>query len=207
MPKKPVEQTDLKEDCVRAAHQFIAENGVEALSLREVARRLGVSHQAPYKHYPNRDYLLSEVMRRCFKDFADFLDARELHEAPEEDLASLGRQYLTYAANHALEYRLMFGTPWPDVAEEVGLVRDAVHSFDVLRSVLRRTYSNRPDETAVDLDAMFIWSSLHGLASITQSNVMGHLNLSAKAIFAVPEHIRSRIRSALQQQQTTQRSK
>ncbi len=51
---------DLKEACVVAAQEVIAERGVENLSLREVSRKLGVSHQAPYKHYPSRDHLLAE---------------------------------------------------------------------------------------------------------------------------------------------------
>lgn len=170
---------DVREACVRAARDFIAEHGVERLSLRDISRRLGVSHQAPYKHYPSRDHLLAEVMRRCFRDFADRLDEREKHDDPREDLRSLGNRYLSYAASHPVEYRLMFGTPWPDPAEEVGLVRDAVHAFDVLRGVLRRLHgSHASAQTRVDLDAMYIWSNMHGLASILQSTVKDHLDLA-----------------------------
>src|SRR5690349_5193736 len=88
------EPVELKEACVRAAREVIAEKGIEQLSLREVSRKLGVSHQAPYKHYPSRDHLLAEVMRRCFQSFTEALDARERHEEPAADLESLGRQYL-----------------------------------------------------------------------------------------------------------------
>jgi AcrR family transcriptional regulator len=84
-----------REAYLLAAEQVIAEGGLENLSLREVARKLGVSHQAPYKHYRSRDHLLAEVMRRCFQRFAAHLDAREHFDAPEDDLASLGRQYLS----------------------------------------------------------------------------------------------------------------
>jgi AcrR family transcriptional regulator len=173
---KPLE---LKEACIRAAHEFIAEHGVERLSLRDVARRLGVSHQAPYKHYPSRDHLLAEVIRRCFADFAAYLDGRPTFDDPEADLGSLGRRYLDYAASHPIEYRLMFGTPWPQSAAHLGLVQDAVHAFDVLRGVLRRIHgSSSAARTRVDLDAMFIWSNMHGLATISQSNVMEHLGLA-----------------------------
>ena len=62
----PTSKIDLKEACVVAAQEVIAERGVENLSLREVSRKLGVSHQAPYKHYPSRDHLLAEpVYRSC----------------------------------------------------------------------------------------------------------------------------------------------
>jgi AcrR family transcriptional regulator len=173
------EPVELKEACVRAAREVIAEKGIEQLSLREVSRKLGVSHQAPYKHYPSRDHLLAEVMRRCFLSFTEALDARERHEDPAADLESLGRQYLAYAAEHPLEYRLMFGTPWPEGADHPELARDALHAFDVLRGVLRRLYGDAAEARAqVDLHAMFIWSTVHGLASIRQGCCMEHLHLA-----------------------------
>jgi AcrR family transcriptional regulator len=178
--KKPSKEPalELKEACILAAHEVIAEQGVEGLSMRDVARKLGVSHQAPYKHYPSKDHLLAEVMRRCFEQFTAYLDARQHFDAPHEDLASLGQRYLSYAMSHPLEYRLMFGTPWPAPAEYPSLVKDAQHAFDVLRSVLSKLHHHHPNAVQkVDIDAMFIWSSLHGLASITQANVMKHLSL------------------------------
>lgn len=170
---------------------MIAERGIEQLSLREVARKLGVSHQAPYRHYPSRDHLLAEVMRRCFESFAAALDARApATDDPMQDLESMGRGYLAYAAAHPLEYRLMFGTPWPEPAEHPGLVRDAAHAFDVLRGVLQRMYgSGAAARAQVDLQAMFIWSALHGLASITQANVMDCLKLAPKVARQAPEHV------------------
>lgn len=173
------ESVELKEACVRAAREVIAEHGMEQLSLREVSRKLGVSHQAPYKHYPSRDHLLAEVMRRCFQDFTQALDARERHADPAADLESLGRQYLAYAAAHPLEYRLMFGTPWPEGADHPELARDALHAFDVLRGVLRRIYgAGEAQRAEVDRHAMFIWSTVHGLASIRQACATEHLQLA-----------------------------
>jgi AcrR family transcriptional regulator len=173
------EPMELKEACVRAAREVIAEHGIEQLSLREVSRRLGVSHQAPYKHYPSRDHLLAEVMRRCFESFTEALDARERHADPVRDLESLGRQYLAYAAANPLEYRLMFGTPWPEGVDRQEQARDALHAFDVLRGVLRRLYGTADAQRAeVDRQAMFIWATMHGLATIPQSCAMEHLQLA-----------------------------
>lgn len=201
MPKTPTKPLELKEACVRAAHEFIAEHGVEQLSLREVARRLGVSHQAPYKHYPSRDHLLAEVMRRCFRDFAEYLDARKVVADARDDLAALGLRYLEYAATHAVEYRLMFGTPWPESAQEVGLVADAAHAFDVLRGVLQRIHgTHKAAQARVDLDAMFIWSNMHGLASISQSNVVIHLGLAPRVADQIVGHVMGMMGLAMQAQ-------
>lgn len=199
-PKAPKEPTlDLKEACVAAAHEVIAERGVEGLSLRDVARKLNVSHQAPYRHYPSRDHLLAEIMRRCFEQFAQHLDSRATSAEPHEDLRAMGMQYLSYAALHPLEYRLMFGTPWPEPAQHPELVKYAVHAFDVLRKSLRRMHEGKTDGLALaELDALFIWSSMHGLASITQSNVMEHLKISKRVRIEVQSHVMQRMACGLE---------
>jgi AcrR family transcriptional regulator len=193
------EPLPLKEACLRAAREAIAEHGVEQLSLRDIARRLGVSHQAPYRHYPSRDHLLVEVIRRCFRDFAAFLDDRGTHTDPWQDLGALGVRYLDYAVRHAVEYRLMFGTPWPAIGEELGLGADAVHAFDVLRRVLQRLHGDQASASRrVDLDAMFIWSNMHGVATITQSSVMAHLSLAPTIESEVVAHMFTMIGKAME---------
>jgi AcrR family transcriptional regulator len=192
MPSKTKQEVpiDLKEACVRAAHEVIAEHGIERLSLRDVARRLKVSHQAPYKHYASREHLLAEVVRRCFEDFAQYLDGRTHSDDPHAELRSLGERYLSYAASHPLEYRLMFGTPWPEPAVHPGLVKDAVHAFDILRGVLRRVHGDgAAQRAAVDLDAMFIWVNMHGLAMIGHSDVITHLGLAPKVGSKTVDHV------------------
>lgn len=194
----PEEPLDIKEACVRAAHAFIAEHGVERLSLREVARQLGVSHQAPYKHYASRDHLLAEVMRRCFRSFAAYLDERPAEADARADLGALGQRYLRYAARHPVEYRLMFGTPWPTAATETGLADEATHAFDVLRAVLRRVHGAAPaQQRRVDLDAMFIWSNMHGMASILKSDALAHLGLPARQRQQAAAHMFAMIGAAL----------
>lgn len=203
MARKPAAITksktlDLKESCFRAAREVIAERGVEGLSMRDVARKLKVSHQAPYRHFESRDHLLAEVMRQCFAEFARHLDTRKGSRDPTRDLAAMGLSYLDFAAKKPLEYRLMFGTPWPEPARYPDLVRNATHAFDILRDALRRKHGEGPDARArVDLDALFIWSTLHGLASITQANVMEHLQISAEVMSRFTEYSMQKMGVAL----------
>lgn len=175
---KTINDLKLKEACIQAAREVIAENGVEGLSMRDVARRLDISHQAPYRHFPSRDHLLAEIMRRCFEDFANFLD-QNANTHSQDALRGMGEAYMSYAARMPLEYRLMFGTPWPEPAAHPELVKHAVHAFDVLRQQLMKRHVERKDgKKQAELEAMFIWAALHGLATIEQSNVMQHLVLS-----------------------------
>ncbi len=198
MPKTAKEPIELKEACVLAAHEVIAEHGIEALSLREVARKLDVSHQAPYRHYPTRDHLLAEVMRRCFENFARSLDSRERFDEPSADLRSLGRAYLRFAVTHPLEYRLMFNTPWPEKADHPALVRDATHTMNILRTVLERIHGPiKVKKSTIDLDAMFIWSTMHGLASILQSDAMSHLDISKTAQGNAMQYVMDMIDAAM----------
>ena len=172
---------DLKDACVTAAHAVIAEHGVEKLSLRDVARKLNVSHQAPYKHYATRDHLLSEVIRRCFIRFSDALNARQLSADPMLDIRALSISYMDFALHNPLEYRLMFGTPWPEAATQPEMLADARYSFDVLRSALKPLFKDSDNQLlAIDTAAMFVWSTLHGLASIMQSQAMSGLELHPK---------------------------
>ena len=181
-----------------AAYVVIAEQGIEKLSLRDIARRLGVSHQAPYKHYPSRDHLLAEVMRRCFERFAQFLDGAQAGADPQQDMALLGQAYLRYALDNPLEYRLMFGTPWPSTAEHPALLHDARHSFNVLRKAIARTRTNdKKTPSQNDLDALFVWSSMHGLATIMQSNVMDRLALSRQVLKQAVPHTLAMVGAAL----------
>ncbi len=180
---------ELRDACIVAAREVIAEHGIENLSLRDVARQLGVSHQAPYKHYPSRDHLLAEVVRRCFQGFAAHLDARQHFDDPQQDLESLGRQYMDYAQSHPLEYRLMFNTPWPAAAEHVDLVRDAGHAFDILRNVLMRIHGGKASKRErVELDALFIWSTIHGLVGVMSGNCIDKLGLAPKVMDKAMQH-------------------
>ncbi len=184
----------LREACVQAAREVIAEHGVESLSMRDVARKLNISHQAPYRHFESRDHLLAEIMRRCWADFAQHLDDRPRTGNPGADLEAMGHAYLSYARRKPLEYRLMFGTPWPEPAQHPDLVQHAVRAFNLLRDSLRAMHGGQPEEHAqADRQAMFIWSTLHGMASITQANVMQHLNLAAGVEQALPADVMARI--------------
>ncbi len=199
---KSINDLHLKEACVQAAREVIAEHGVEGWSMRDVARKLDISHQAPYRHFPSRDHLLAEIMRRCFEDFAHFLDQKSKAKKDDE-LRGMGVAYMTYAAKHPLEYRLMFGTPWPEPAAHPDLVKYAVHAFDVLRRNLLQSHGDKRNaKQQSELEAMFIWSALHGLATIDQSNVMAHLSLSKGVQKKSMDFMMNMIQSALESGQS-----
>jgi AcrR family transcriptional regulator len=167
---------DLREACVAEALAIIGESGVEHLSLREVARRLNVSHQAPYKHFQSRDHILAEVVSRAFQTFADYLDQRPRSEDPGEDMATMGQAYLEYAQAHSLHYRLMFETPLPNPHEHPEMMRKAEHAFALLKEAISKL-PERQSAQPVELEALFVWSVMHGLAGILRGCALESLHI------------------------------
>ena len=201
MAARKTTSRNLREACIQEALGIIETSGVEQLSLREVARRLNVSHQAPYKHFASRDHILAEIVGRAYASFAAYLEKRPRTGEPHEDLAAMGRAYFSYAASHPLQYRLMFGTPLPDPRRHPEMMRQARHAFSLLRDGIARLPEvdgrDGPDQQ-IDLDALFIWSTIHGLASILQSDALGTLGLSEAGLRQAPGHALQRISRAME---------
>ena len=200
MVVKQSRPADLREACLQEALAIIEADGVEQLSLREVARRLGVSHQAPYKHFPSRDHILAEIVARGFESFAQSLDERARSDDPREDLAEMLRAYLHFARAHPLQYRLMFGDLLPNLQKHPDMMRRAKYAFSLLCEGLRRLKQRNDGQHAeglTDLDALFVWSSLHGLARILQSRALQTLELGPEVADAAVEHVVGRLDRAL----------
>jgi len=159
------EKLDVREACLEEALRMISLSGVESLSLREVARRLGLSHQAPYKHFPSRDHILAEVISREYGHFNDYLESSIRDLSPELALAAIGRAYLEYGAHHPLQYRLMFGTPLPDLEQHPELKARSARTFEILRDAISALRAGATPEE-LTLEGLFAWSTVHGLASI-----------------------------------------
>lgn len=171
----------LKEAFVEAAFDAIQERGVENLSLRDVARRLGVSHQAPYKHFPSRDHILAAVVARCFELFAEHLKSRSAGHTPEEDLSNMGVAYLEFAQSNPLMYRLMFNTPLPPMRDHSEMLANGRVAFSLLKTRLDTMQLKKlPNDVASPSkhDALFIWALLHGFTSLMQSDAMATIEWS-----------------------------
>jgi len=191
---------DLADACVLEALAIVEEEGFEKLSLREVARRLGVSHQAPYKHFPSRDHIVAEMVARAFAGFAAHLDARGPAATPRADLGAMGRAYVAYALAHPLNYQLMFATPLPAAEDHPEMMRLGRHAFTLLEDAIARVHAAEGRDASADLvgkDALFVWSVMHGLVGILHRNAAPSLGIAPATLAAVPEHVLGRIGQAL----------
>lgn len=176
---------DLREACMAVGLDLVREFGADKLSLREVARRAGVSPSAPYKHFSNKETLLAALASRGFETFEQYLRSsapQGLQLIDREQFFEMGRQYVTFAEKNPDYYRLMFTNVVPDHADYPDLMDAASSSFSVLLESLQVMQSNgQIINDDPNLLASHIWASLNGFVMI---------NLELK-VHVLPEDNRS----------------
>ncbi|MET7888046.1 TetR/AcrR family transcriptional regulator [Streptomyces avermitilis] len=157
------EGTGLRARLIEAGVDLVTTEGAHALSLREIARRAGVSHGAPRRYFPTHLELLSAIARRGFAELAERATTAvgDGGASPRAQLASLGRVYLDFALGNRGMYELMFRHDLLE-SDRLGLRDTSLPLFGVLVDLVGRA---RPgvDARAV---AGSLWANLHGIAQL-----------------------------------------
>lgn len=155
---------DLRADLLKAARKRLAKDGYEVLSLRELARDIGVSASAPYAHFKSRDELFSSLIGDGARSLAGlFEEAAAVPEAsPAQRLAAACRAYLGFAQRKRELFRLMFASPVAPSDEFEGEVRRTLDQFDALVAAVL----DAEDGALVKATAMACWSMMHGYAML-----------------------------------------
>ncbi|MFI9155832.1 TetR/AcrR family transcriptional regulator [Streptomyces sp. NPDC053367] len=153
--------TGLRARLVEVGVELVAREGVQALTLREIARRAGVSHGAPRRYFPTHLELLSAIARRGFADLAERTAQALGDEDPREQVAALARVYLEFALTERGMFELMFRH---DLLESghLGLRDTSLPLFTVLVELVAAV---RPDADARAV-AGGLWANLHGIAQL-----------------------------------------
>lgn len=152
---------DLKQALIAGSIELISEEGVEALTLRRLAARVGVSHAAPQHHFANKEALLLAVAEQGFIDLT-----RALHEAAGgeadrfEQLRAAGMAYVKFAADHPAHFRVMFG---PHIAKNKGITGP---SNAALLDAARLVAIEIGNEDLAKTISLAAWSMVHGLATL-----------------------------------------
>ena len=149
---------DLRDALIRAAMELLEEGGETDLSLRAVARRAGVSPAAPYRHYADREALVSAVAAVGYGELAQRLAAAHPSPSTPEQLASVATAYVQFALERPALFRIMFTEPCDRDNEERVAATAAVSAY--VRAIVARTFP----EAEPDALATAIWALVHGLA-------------------------------------------
>lgn len=159
---------DLRRALLDAALELVQQEGIATLSLREVARRAGVSHAAPYRHFPSREALLAAVAEEGFHDFQTALqNAADQANSPLEALQATGIAYVDFALDHSAHFRVMFGGGTGKACDYPDLVAASEGAFAVLLATIQRCIEDGSLRDAPPAElALAAWSTVHGLAAL-----------------------------------------
>ncbi|HWE11272.1 MAG TPA: TetR/AcrR family transcriptional regulator [Solirubrobacteraceae bacterium] len=177
---------DLRAALIRAALELLEESGETALSLRAVARRAGVSPAAPYRHYPDREALVSAVAAVGYRELAERLAAAHPSPSTPDQLATVAIAYVQFALDRPALFRIMFAEPCDHHNDERVAATEAVSHY--VRQIATRTFPQADAEAL----AIAIWALVHGLAFLHLDN-----KLDATAPSAVADRVTAAIQALL----------
>jgi AcrR family transcriptional regulator len=156
--KRRYHHGDLRAVLLREAGKILEKEGLEALSLRALTRRAGVSHTAPYRHFPDREALLAALAAEGFRRLGE----AQREAAAAGGLRGLGEAYVAFALAQPQRFRLMFGGAvrferHPELSEI------AQRTFGALSGALAARVPSAPGARDASIAA---WALVHGLAQL-----------------------------------------
>lgn len=188
---KPYHHGNLREALLNAALRLISEVGPTAFTLREVARRAGVSHNAPYRHFKDRDELMAAVSTQGYEELTRaLLDAGEQEPGTLARLKGAGLAYVKFALRRPEHFTVMFDAPASKPSEKVCFnpakmkikypqaAEAAERSFRTLMNYVAACQQEgllRAGDTK-EL-ALLTWSIVHGIAKLA---ITGRFPFSSK---------------------------
>ena len=169
---RPYHHGDLRQSLIEAACKHLLESGADTLSLRALAREVGVSQTAPYRHFESKSALFRAIAVYGFELMAAEMSTvvTQHEEDIEQAFVEVGLAYVGFAQRNPEKYQLFFDSSLVDFNQSEALVEAGSAAFSVLTGVIERgieegVFVNRP----VLEVAGAVWASVHGAASLVLS--------------------------------------
>ena len=183
--RKPYHHGNLRESLLQAAISLIAEVGPTAFTLREVARRAGVSHNAPYRHFRDKDDLIDSVAAEGYLQLTAAMQrAASRQPRPLDRLKHAGLAYIEFALQRPEHFTVMFDAP---VAGEHGLSDspEAKQAFTTLVELVKDSQQARQLPSGDPLQfALLAWTMVHGVAKLATTGRLPYRTTTAILKFA-----------------------
>ncbi len=170
------ETESIRQTLIQGALAVYLEEGMESLSLRQIAKRVGLSHTAGYRYFENKEALLAEMRRACILEFK--AAALPLEDSGEEDPVERIRAalmgLLEFGSSQPAKYRLIFSDSQPDLTEYPSLMAQRWEVFASCVDLVQAAI----DQKRLHADALMfshgLWSLLHGMLSLHAANQLIH---------------------------------
>ncbi len=194
MPTKKYHHGDLKNALIEAGIKILAKEGVSGLSLRKVAKKAGVSHSAPYAHFPNKQSLIAAISTEGFNQLYAELEATTSPFAndPKRQLIEGARAYARFAMDHTDIFKIMFSGILEKEKEYPAFVEASQKTFARVLEIVRTCQhakvlpSGRPELLAVS-----IWGQVYGIVSLALEGQISHTVLDE---YAIPDIVSTAIK-------------
>jgi len=166
------EREQTKSRILDAAREMFVEDGIEAVTMREIAKRIEYTPTAIYHHFRDKQALIEELCLIDFRALAQAFQKIGRIEDPRERLRRIGLAYIDYALEHPSHYRFMFMTPKPMLPASSLGISDGdpnSHAYGVLRASVAEGVAAggfRPEFTDADELAQILWAGVHGIVSL-----------------------------------------
>ncbi|GAB10044.1 putative TetR family transcriptional regulator [Gordonia araii NBRC 100433] len=165
MARPRTHTAELREQIMGCALDAVAEHGVKALVLRDIADCAGTSTTAVYSLFGNKEELHRSVLIRAFTDFATAQESEPPSDSPVDDIAGLGMRYVQWALDHPRLYEAMFTDSAAGLAPSSELDEARARAIAAVSDAVGRaleTGAFRPADQATIV--VSLWAQVHGLA-------------------------------------------
>jgi AcrR family transcriptional regulator len=160
---------DLRHEIIEEAKIWIETKDISSLSLREIARRLGVSHNAPYRHFADKESLLAAIAQMGFEKLRQWLQqiVEDNILTPEEQIKALGVKYIEYALSNPAYYRVMYSAYLSDYQKYPSLDKAAEESFTILIETIAQGQKVGVIRAGDTRELAYVcWSLVHGVSML-----------------------------------------
>jgi AcrR family transcriptional regulator len=158
--------TDLRQNVLQASLALIEEGGLDRLSMREVARKAGVSHQAPYHYFGDREAILAALAGEGFSRLGQLL-ARAAADAgePGDAVVAMGKAYVDFAIRHPPYFQVMFRADAVPLDRYPEARKQENEAFGKLVEEIDKAFTGQAPEERRRI-AVAVWAMVHGLATL-----------------------------------------
>ena len=168
-PQRAYHHGNLRNELLDTAEAQLAEASIDDLSLRALARRVGVSQTAPYRHFKDKDELLAALATRGYRHLLERLQqaADVAGDDPVEEMRNFAHSYVGYAVEHPDLFKLMFGPTLQPQSRYPELVQASRDTYELVRTIVKAGIAQnifRDEDDHYMANAG--WSAIHGLATL-----------------------------------------
>jgi AcrR family transcriptional regulator len=170
--KKQYHHGDLKLATIQEAILIIKEKNHFEFSMRDISKRLKVSHNAPYKHFENKESLLVEIASNGFNLLTEkLIDATENKTNNSDLLKQIATLYIQFSMEYPVHYTLMFGGIIKDSTQYDTLKISSKTSYNAFRKIIEAMMKQKKiKKSNSNYLTFYAWSLLHGFSSLIKDN-------------------------------------